>query len=100
MPDWLLQSVDGVYIESKLRFRRSAMNFIKKLFCKHKNSEVICWHWTHGPNGNDIRYLEIQRKCSDCGRFFFSYIENRNDCEKFVSKYPDKQWSNKCKPVL
>ena len=25
------------------------MNFIKKLFCKHKNSEVICWHWTHGP---------------------------------------------------
>ncbi len=33
------------------------MNFIRKLFCKHKNSEVICWHWTHGPNGNDIRFF-------------------------------------------
>ena len=35
--------------------------FLRKILCKHKNSEVICWHWTHGPNGNDIRFLEIQR---------------------------------------
>ena len=49
--------------------------FLRKILCKHKNSEVICWHWTHGPNGNDIRFLEIQKKCPECGKYFFSYIK-------------------------
>lgn len=51
--------------------------FLKKILCKHKNSEVICWHWTHGPNGNDIRFLEIQRKCTECGKYFFTHKKVR-----------------------
>jgi hypothetical protein len=76
------------------------MKFFKRLFCRHKNNEVICWHWTHGQNGNEIRFLEIQKRCSDCGKYFLRYIKNWDECEKFTEKYPDKQWSNKCKPVL
>lgn len=74
------------------------MNFIKKLFCKHRNSEVVCWHWTHGQNANEIRFLEIQKKCNECGKYYFSYIKDWNKCEEFISKYPDKQWSDICKP--
>lgn len=65
------------------------MSYLKKLFCRHKKSEVVCWHWTHGPNGNDIRFLEIQRKCPDCGKYFFRYIKNWDECEKFISKELD-----------
>lgn len=39
---------------------------LSKLFCKHKNNNVICWHWTHGVNSNEIRFLEIQLKCNNC----------------------------------
>jgi hypothetical protein len=74
--------------------------FLRKILCKHKNSEVICWHWTHGSNGNDIRFLEIQRKCTECGKYFFTHIKGRDECNRFVSHYPEKEWSDKCKPVL
>ena len=36
------------------------MNILKKIFCRHKNNEIVCWHWTHGQTANDIRFLEIQ----------------------------------------
>lgn len=48
---------------------------IMDLFCRHKNSEVVCWHWTHGYNDNDIRFLEIELKCKYCGKYFFRYIK-------------------------
>ena len=35
------------------------MNILKKIFCRHKNNEIVCWHWTHGQNANEIRFLEI-----------------------------------------
>lgn len=71
-----------------------------KIFCRHKNGEVVCWHWTHGINANEIRFLEIQLKCVKCGRYYFRYIRNWEKCEEFISKHKDKQWSKKCKPVL
>lgn len=74
--------------------------FLKKLFCNHKSSEVICWHWTHGPSGNDIRFLEIQRQCNKCGKYYFTYIKNWDECNKFISKYPGREWSDRCKPIL
>ena len=51
---------------------------IMNLFCRHKNSEVVCWHWSHGYNGNDIRFIEIELKCKDCGKYFFRYIKDWN----------------------
>lgn len=70
------------------------------IFCKHKNSEVICWHLTHGYNSNDFSFLEIQFRCNDCGKYYFRYVYDWNECCKFMNKYPDKEWSNSCKPVL
>ena len=75
------------------------MNIIQKLLCRHKRSDVVCWHWTHGPNGNDILFLEIQKRCKDCGKIYFKNIENRDECDAFTAKYPEKQWSDKCKPI-
>ena len=73
---------------------------IMNLFCRHKNSEVVCWHWSHGYNGNDIRFIEIELKCKDCGKYFFRYIKDWDECEKFIEKHKDKKWSNTCNPVL
>ena len=74
--------------------------FLKKIFCKHKNNEVVCWHWTHGYATYNPRIIEIQYKCNDCGKYYFGGITNWNKCKKFAAKYKDKQWSDTCKPVL
>ena len=73
---------------------------IKQLLCIHKDNDVVCWHWTHGLNGNDDLFLEVQFKCKKCGRYFFRYINDRNECFSFIELNKDKQWSNKCKPVF
>ena len=62
-------------------------NLFKKMFCRHKNSEVICWHWTHGCNTNLPRFLEIQFKCNDCGKYYFAYIRDMDKCRKFVEEH-------------
>ena len=65
------------------------MKLLKKLFCRHRNNSVVCWHWTHGPNANEIRYLEIQLKCNDCGSKIKGngridiYLKDYNTCMKF-----------------
>ena len=75
-------------------------SFLKKLFCRHKHNEVICWHWTHGFSDNEIRYLEIQLKCNDCEKYYFAHIRDWNECYKFIEKHKDKEWSDTCNPVL
>lgn len=79
---------------------KSNLSTLRQLLCKHKNSEVICWHWTHGASTNEIRFLEIQMRCNDCGKYYFRYIRDWNECEKFISKNKDKQWSVNCKPMI
>lgn len=76
------------------------MNFFKKFFYKHKNSEVVCWHWTHGPISNDPIFLEIQRKCLHCGKYYFEHIKDPRKCHEFIKMYPDKEWSGTCNPIL
>lgn len=70
------------------------------MFCKYKEREVVCWHWTHGLNGNDIRFLEIQTRCKHCGKYLFVYLKDWNMCDRFIEKHKDKKWSATCKPVL
>ena len=72
---------------------------LKKIFCKHKDNEVICWHWTHGEATNEIRFIEIQLRCKNCDKHHFKNIRDWNECEKFISKNKDKQWG-KCQPIL
>ena len=83
-------------------------NYLKKIFCKHKNNELVCWHWTHGFITNkttttltsSIGNIEVQYRCEDCGKYYFRHIENWLKCEEFATKYKDKQWPDTCKPVL
>lgn len=75
-------------------------DFLKKLFCKHKNNEVVCWHWTHGDSGMEIRFVEAQLKCNDCGKYHFLHIYDWDKCDEFIAKHKDKRWSETCKPVL
>ena len=42
----------------------------------------------------------LQKKCKDCGKYHFSYIKDWNQCNKFIAKYPNKEWSDVCKPIL
>ena len=79
---------------------KSNLSTLKQLLCRHKDSEVVCWHWTHGESTYEIRFLEIQLRCKDCGKYHFKYIRDWNECEKFISKHKNKQWSDECKPVL
>ena len=72
---------------------------LKKIFCKHKDNEVICWHWTHGAATNEIRFIEIQLRCKNCDKYHFKNIRDWNECEKFISKNKDKQWGNS-QPIL
>jgi hypothetical protein len=76
------------------------VSILKKMFCKHKNHEVVCWHWTHGETTNEIRFIEIQYKCKDCGKYYFRYLKNWVVCEHFAENHKGKQWSDDCKPVL
>ena len=39
-------------------------------------------------------------KCDDCGKYYFVEMRGWNQCEKFVSQYKDKEWSETCRPVL
>lgn len=81
---------------------------IMNLFCRHKNSEVVCWHWSHGYNGNDIRFIEIELKCKDCGKYFFRYIKDWNKCEQFIEEIRIKSglihvnqfWTHKLKQLF
>lgn len=36
----------------------------------------------------------------ECGKYFFTHIKDWDECDEFIKKYPDKEWSDKCKPVL
>lgn len=73
---------------------------LRKLFCRHKLNEVVCWHWTHGRIGNNIRFLQIQVRCKKCGKLHFKYIYDWNKCEAFIKCHKDTEWSDKCKPIL
>lgn len=44
------------------------MRILKRLFCKHHNREMLRWHYTHGYNGMEPIFIEIEYKCKDCGK--------------------------------
>lgn len=64
------------------------MNFIKKAFCKHKNKEILRWHYTHGYNVMEPTFIEIEYRCNDCGKIF--YQDLHKDMKEFAEKHADK----------
>ena len=72
-----------------------------KLFCKHKNSEMVCWHRVHPNYDFDPLAIEYQKKCNDCGKYYIRWFPmSASYTNDFIEKYKDYEWSNICKPVL
>lgn len=72
---------------------------IKQLFCRHKTNQVMCWHYTHGDNGNETAHIEVQLQCCRCGKCWIALSRNPEDFEYFKENLMDKYWSDTCKPV-
>lgn len=45
----------------------------KRLFCKHTAADLLSWHWTHGPNGNDPLFIQAEYRCNECGKIIYLY---------------------------
>lgn len=72
---------------------------IKQLFCRHRNNQVICWHYTHGSNGNEITHIETQLQCHRCGKYWITLVRDPEDFDFFEENYIDRYWSDTCKPI-
>ena len=72
---------------------------IKKIFCLHKDGEVVCWHYVKPLHGYYTTIIEVQLYCNKCHKYYIRYVYPENFNE-FVHKYKDKKWSDKCKPKL
>ena len=51
--------------------------FFKRLFCKHTDTYLLRWHWTHGPSGNDPLFIEAEYCCKECGEIVYLYQRGR-----------------------
>lgn len=71
--------------------------FFKRLFCLHKDNDVVCWHWTHGVIGYDPLFLEVLLRCKICGKYHFMYIQDPAEYDEFISTYANKEWADTCK---
>lgn len=66
------------------------MNILKKIFCRHKNNEIVCWHWTHGqavleePETENYRMSDI---CKDRETLRPKY-------EQFIQTERGKEWKH------
>ena len=75
------------------------IRYLKMKFCKHENSEVICWHEVRKF---DESWIAIQYKCNDCGKYYFDYImrDNVKMYDSFMKEHADKRYSEDCKMVV
>ena len=46
----------------------------KQLFCNHYYVTCLRWHWTHYPNDYDLRSVEIEYQCNNCGKIFYLHL--------------------------
>jgi len=47
--------------------------FFRQIFCKHYNADLLRWHWTHGPYGNEPAFIEAEYRCKECGKIVYLY---------------------------
>lgn len=63
------------------------MNFFKKLLCRHNDFYMIRWHFTHGPNDNDPRFIEYEVECQKCGKRMFAFTKDPDYIEYITESY-------------
>ena len=47
--------------------------FFQQLRCNHNEADLLRWHWTHGPSGNDPAFIEAEYRCKECGKIIYLY---------------------------
>lgn len=66
--------------------------FFRQLFCKHADSDLLRWHWTHGPYGNDPAFIEAEYRCKECGKIVYLYQRGQeaHDWAKVMGDYKER----------
>jgi len=59
------------------------MNIFKRLFCKHAFG-MYQWHFSHGWDGTEPRYIEGIQKCMLCGKKRYFWVERNSSEEKMI----------------
>lgn len=49
----------------------------KRFKCSHTYIDCNKWHWTHYPNNNDYRSVEIEYCCKNCGKIIYVHLFGR-----------------------
>ena len=74
-------------------------NKIKKILCMHHcQREVLVWHYTHGPNGNDPAFIQYKAKCAKCEKIFIDYTKDIAMYDHFEKTLKEKKWDG-IKPI-
>lgn len=59
---------------------------LKQLFCRHAYM-IDRWHFTHGANDNEYRYIEGFEICPNCGKERYFTVERGGTLEDYMVKY-------------
>jgi hypothetical protein len=46
----------------------------KQFRCSHTYASCNRWHWTHYPNDNDYRSIEVEYICNNCGKVIYIHL--------------------------
>ena len=61
---------------------------IKRLFCRHKDTRVARWIWTHGAGGYEPRYIKARIVCNKCGKEKYISIKDPDLFDEFTKANP------------
>ena len=77
-------------------YLRNCKKLFKESICKIKTKHSFCiekWHFTHGSNGFDPRYIEGFEVCSYCGKRRYFRVKRGSRLEQYIIEYmKDRQW--------
>ena len=62
------------------------MRLLRRIFCQH-DFQVECWHFTHGPYGNEPRYIEGIEQCTKCGKRKYFWVERGSTLETHIIEH-------------
>lgn len=55
--------------------------FFRQISCNHFDADLIRWHWTHGPMGNDPASVEAECRCNDCEKMVYMHLYGKDASE-------------------
>lgn len=63
--------------------------FFRQIRCKHYNADLLRWHWTHGPYGNEPAFIEAEYCCKECEKIVYLYQrgEEAHDWAKAMGEH-------------